>query len=99
LEKTQKSKQETQWRHAHWANRLQKNVERLDKMKSKVEQAELKAISMQKEAGNLTRKVQEVPCPTLGGWRVLVLIHFDAFRLLCCLVQVFLALFSGLQGY
>jgi len=59
LEKTQKSKQETQWRHAHWAHRLQKNVERLDKMKSKVEQAELKAISMQKEAGNLTRKVQE----------------------------------------
>jgi len=59
LEKAQKSKQETEWRHAHWANRLQKNVERLDKMKSKVEQAELKAISMQKEAANLTRKVQE----------------------------------------
>ena len=99
LEKTQKSKQETEWRHAHWAKRLQKNVECLDKMKSKVEQAELKAISMQKEAENLTRKVQEVPCRTLGGWRVLVLIHFDVFRLLCCLVRVFLALFSGLQGY
>ena len=99
LEKAQKSKQDTEWRRAHWANRLQKNVERLDKMKSKVEQAELKATSMQKEAENLTRKLQEVPCRTLGGWRVLVLIGLDVFRLLCRLVQVLLALFSSLQGY